>query len=95
MKQLVGCLTQNDDYIVGRYRWVWDVSPSHIVYFVCPLVYAKMTKIAIRTAWVALFICGVVFAYGHGYKSGRNAQLDFEDVLKIAKSQFTCKMEKK
>ena len=95
MKQPVGCLTQNDDYIVGRYRWVWDVSPSHIVYFVCPLVYAKMTKIAIRTAWVALFIVGLVLMYGHGYKSGRNAQLDFEDVLKIAKSQFTCKMEKK
>jgi hypothetical protein len=54
-----------------------------------------MTKIAIKTAWVMLFICGVVFAYGHGYKSGRNAQLSFEDVLSITKSQFTCKMEKK
>jgi hypothetical protein len=54
-----------------------------------------MTKVAIRTAWVALFICGVVLAYGHGYNSGRNAQLDFEDVLKIAKSQFTCTMENK
>jgi hypothetical protein len=54
-----------------------------------------MTKIAIKTAWVALFIAGVVFAYGHGYKSGRNAQLGFEDVLKIAKSQFTCTMEQK
>jgi hypothetical protein len=54
-----------------------------------------MTKIAIRTAWVALFVFGVVFAYGHGYKSGRNAQLSFEDVLSITKSQFTCKMEKK
>jgi hypothetical protein len=54
-----------------------------------------MTKIAIKTAWVALFIVLVVLAYGHGYKSGRNAQLGFEDVLKIAKSQFTCKMENK
>lgn len=53
----------------------------------------KMTKVAIKTAWVALFIVLVVLAYGHGYKSGRNAQLDFEDVLKIAKSQFTCRME--
>jgi hypothetical protein len=52
-----------------------------------------MTKIAIRTSWVALFIVLVVLAYGHGYKQGRNAQLNFEDVLKIAKSQFTCKME--
>jgi hypothetical protein len=54
-----------------------------------------MTKIAIRTAWVALFIVLVMVAYGHGYKQGRNAQLDFEDVLKIAKSQFTCRMEKR
>jgi len=54
-----------------------------------------MTKVAIRTAWVALFIVLAVLAYGHGYKSGRNAQLDFEDVLKIAKSQFTCRMENK
>jgi hypothetical protein len=54
-----------------------------------------MNKAAIRTAWVALFIVGLVLAYGHGYKSGRNAQLNFEDVLKIAKSQFTCRMENK
>ena len=53
----------------------------------------KMTKTAIRTAWVALFIVLVVLAYGHGYRSGKNAQLNLEDVLKIAKSQFTCKME--
>jgi hypothetical protein len=51
-----------------------------------------MSKLAIRTAWVALFIVGLVLMYGHGYKSGRNAQLNFEDVLKIAKSQFTCRM---
>jgi hypothetical protein len=54
-----------------------------------------MTKIAIKTAWVALFIILVVLAYGHGYKSGRNAQMSFEDVLKVAKSQFTCRMENK
>ena len=54
-----------------------------------------MTKVAIITAWVVLIIVLVVLAYGHGYKSGRNAQLDFEDVLKIAKSQFTCRMEKR
>ena len=54
-----------------------------------------MSKVAIRTAWVALFIVLVVLAYGHGYKSGKHAQLSFEDVLKIAKSQFTCKMEMK
>jgi hypothetical protein len=54
-----------------------------------------MTKVAIRTAWVALFIVLVMVAYGHGYRSGKHAQLDFEDVLKIAKSQFTCRMESK
>jgi hypothetical protein len=54
-----------------------------------------MTKFAIRTAWVALFIGGLLLMYGHGYNHGRNAQLGFEDVLKIAKSQFTCKMEQK
>lgn len=54
-----------------------------------------MTKLAIRTAWVALFIVGLLVMYGHGYKAGRNAQLSMEDVLKIAKSQFTCRMENK
>ena len=54
-----------------------------------------MSKVAIITAWIALFLTGLVLMYGHGYKSGRNAQLSFEDVLKIAKSQFTCRMENK
>jgi hypothetical protein len=54
-----------------------------------------MTKVAIITAYVSLFIVFVVLSYGHGYKSGRNAQLSFEDVLSITKSQFTCRMEKK
>jgi hypothetical protein len=54
-----------------------------------------MTKVAIRTAWVALFIVLVVLAYGHGYRSGKHAQLSFENVLSIAKSQFTCRMEMK
>ena len=54
-----------------------------------------MTKVAIRTAWVALFIGGVVLAYGYGFNHGRSAQLGYEDVLKIAKSQFTCRMENK
>jgi hypothetical protein len=54
-----------------------------------------MSKTAIKTAWVALFIIGLVFAYGHGYKSGRNAQISLESAMQIAKAQFTCRMEKK
>jgi hypothetical protein len=54
-----------------------------------------MSKVAIKTAWVALFIVLVVLAYGHGYRSGKHAQLSFENVLVIAKSQFTCRMENK
>jgi hypothetical protein len=52
-----------------------------------------MSKTAIRTAFTVLFIVGLVFMYGHGFNHGKNSQLDFEDVLKIAKSQFTCRME--
>ena len=54
-----------------------------------------MTKTAIKTAWVALFIVLVVLAYGHGYKSGKNAQISMESAIQIAKAQFTCKMENK
>ena len=73
---------------MGSECWLWPYCQSSL-----PYGGHRMTKIAIRTAWVALFICGVVFAYGHGYKSGKSAQLDFADVLKVAKSQFTCRME--
>ena len=55
----------------------------------------KMTKVAIKTAWVALFIVLVVLAYGHGYRSGKHAQLTMDAVMQIAKSQFTCRMEMK
>jgi hypothetical protein len=54
-----------------------------------------MTKVAIRTAWVALFIVLVMVAYGHGYKQGRNAQLTMDAVMQIAKSNFKCTMENK
>jgi len=54
-----------------------------------------MTKTAIRTAWVALFIVGLVLMYGHGYKSGKNAQLTMDSVMQIAKSNFKCTMEMK
>jgi hypothetical protein len=54
-----------------------------------------MTKVAIKTAWVALFIVLVVLAYGHGYKSGKHAQLSMESAMQIAKAQFTCRMEMK
>ena len=54
-----------------------------------------MSKTAVRTAWVALFIVGLVAMYGHGYYRGRNAQLTFDKAIQIAKAQFECKMEMK
>jgi hypothetical protein len=54
-----------------------------------------MSKVAIKTAWVALFIVLVVLAYGHGYKSGKHAQLTMDAVMQIAKSNFKCTMENK
>jgi len=54
-----------------------------------------MTKVAIKTAWVALFIVLVMVAYGHGFNHGKHAQLTMDAVMQIAKSQFTCKMEMK
>jgi hypothetical protein len=52
-----------------------------------------MSKLAIRTAFCALFIVLVVFAYGHGYYQGRNAQLSYQAVMDIVKAQFSCKLE--
>jgi hypothetical protein len=54
-----------------------------------------MTKVAIKTAWVALFIVLVVLAYGHGFNHGKNAQLTMDAVMQIAKSNFKCTMEMK
>lgn len=54
-----------------------------------------MSKIAITTSCVVLFVVALVFMYGHGYKSGRNAQLTMEGAMEIAKSQFKCEMNKR
>ncbi len=54
-----------------------------------------MSPIAIKTAWVAAFVVGLVLMYGHGYHQGRNAQLSMAKVMEIAKAQFVCKMELK
>lgn len=54
-----------------------------------------MTKVAIKTAWVALFIVGLVLMYGYGYKSGKNAQLSMNSVMEIVKAQYVCKLEMK
>lgn len=54
-----------------------------------------MSKTAIRTAWVVLFIVGLVAMYGYGYRSGKNAQLTLDSTIKIAKAQFECRMELK
>lgn len=54
-----------------------------------------MTKVAIKTAWIALFIVGLVLMYGYGYKSGKNAQLSMKSVMEIVKAQYVCKLEMK
>lgn len=54
-----------------------------------------MSKTAIKTAWIAAFIVGLVAMYGYGYRSGRNAQLSMDAVMKIVKAQFECRMEMK
>ena len=54
-----------------------------------------MSKIAIKTAWVALFIVGLVVMYGYGFKTGKNAQLTIEGAMEIAKNQYKCEMTKK
>jgi hypothetical protein len=40
MKQLAGCLTQNDG-AMGGIRWFWHVGLGHLVYFVCFMVDTK------------------------------------------------------
>ena len=57
------------------------------------MVVTKMSPTAVKTAWVALFIVGLVAMYGYGYRTGRNAQLSMATVMEIVKAQYVCKME--
>jgi hypothetical protein len=54
-----------------------------------------MSKPAIITMYAVAFIVSVMFAYGHGYYQGRNAQLTYQAVMDIVKAQFTCKLQPK
>jgi len=54
-----------------------------------------MSKPAIITLYAVAFIVSVVFAYGHGHKHGRHAQLSMAQVLEVVKAQYTCRMESK
>jgi hypothetical protein len=54
-----------------------------------------MSKAAIITMYAVAFIVSVMFAYGHGYYQGRNAQLTYQAVMDIVKAQFTCRLESK
>jgi hypothetical protein len=54
-----------------------------------------MSKPAIITLYAVAFIVSVVFAYGIGHKHGRHKQLSYQEVLNIAKAQFSCKIEAK
>ena len=59
------------------------------------MVVTKMSPVAVKTAFVVVFIVGMVLMYGYGYKSGRNAQLSMASVMEIVKAQYVCKMEMK
>ena len=54
-----------------------------------------MSKLAIRTAFCALFIVLVVFAFGHGYNLGKTSQLTMQGALDIGKAQYKCEMVKR
>ena len=54
-----------------------------------------MSKPAIVTLYAVILIVAVVFAYGTGHKHGRHAQLSYQEVVNIAKAQFTCRLESK
>lgn len=54
-----------------------------------------MSPLARKTAFVTAFVVSLVLMYGHGYRSGRNAQLSMEAVMNIVKAQYVCKMELK
>jgi len=54
-----------------------------------------MSKPAIITLYAMAFMVSVVFAYGHGHKHGRHAQLTYQAVMDIVKAQFTCKLQPK
>ena len=59
------------------------------------MVVTKMSPTAVKTAWVTLFIVGLVAMYGYGYRAGKHAQLSMDTVLEIVKAQYVCKMEMK
>ena len=94
MWQLLGCLTHanNTNYGVGRNRLA---SVSGVSDNLCYMVHTKMSATARKTAWIALFIVGLVMMYGYGYRSGRNAQLSMDTVMEIVKAQYVCRMEMK
>jgi hypothetical protein len=55
----------------------------------------KMSKTAIRTAWVLAFIVGQFLMFGHGFNLGKQSKISMQSAMEIAKAQFTCKMELK
>lgn len=85
----------NDNYSYNRICWVWRVGFIHLGHSFCNMVDTKMSKIANTTSCVVAFIVGLVLMYGHGYKSGKNAQMTMESAIEIAKNQFKCEMTRR
>lgn len=57
------------------------------------MVDTKMSKTAIKTAWIVAFIVAQILMFGHGFNLGKKSQLTMQTAMEIAKAQFTCRME--
>lgn len=94
MSQQVGCSTHADYFnnCIGR---LWIVGFGNNLNNICYMADTKMSKTAIRTAWVVAFIVGQFLMFGHGFNLGKQSRMTMDSAFEIAKNQFKCEMTKK
>lgn len=59
------------------------------------MVDTKMSKTAIKTAWIVAFIVAQFLMFGHGFNLGKQSRMTMESAFEIAKNQFKCEMIRK
>lgn len=59
------------------------------------MVDTKMSKTAIRTAWIVAFIVAQFLMFGHGFNLGKQSKMSMQSATEIAKAQFKCEMVNK